>query len=232
MTTKLCPGNRGRHTENSAESLLLRCGRHSGAESITVEGYRQIKILGKKGDPPRTLDHATTIWLTAPVSQPKKIENLKPMGWVSLKAMTDDLRQRFADLEESFQDEIRMVREQAVLEAEQMAETRRLEAEKAEKVLQDKIRAEAEEQKRQTELEAMPPEYREVMEVFISTGPVVENKVIEIYQKLDGMNADLKAYVAGLIKAYWVEQGKWSGVKKKTKQFDKVVKIKGILGER
>jgi CRISPR-associated protein Csm5 len=63
--------------------MLLRLGRHSGAEGVTVEGVRKIKILQGKGTPPKTLDHATTIWLSGDTEKKKK--DLIPFGWLLLE---------------------------------------------------------------------------------------------------------------------------------------------------
>lgn len=63
--------------------MLLRLGRHSGAEGVTVEGVRKIKILQGKGVPPKTLDRATTIWLSGDAE--KKKNNLIPFGWLLLE---------------------------------------------------------------------------------------------------------------------------------------------------
>lgn len=49
----------------ASDMLLIRIGRHSGAESITIDGHRHIKIAGKKGEIPKYLDHATTLWLVS-----------------------------------------------------------------------------------------------------------------------------------------------------------------------
>ena len=63
--------------------MLLRLGRHSGAEGVTVEGVRKIKILQGKGVPPKTLDRATTIWLSGDAEKKKK--DLIPFGWLLLE---------------------------------------------------------------------------------------------------------------------------------------------------
>ena len=63
--------------------MLLRLGRHSGADGVTVEGVRKIKILQGKGTPPKTLDHATTIWLSGDTEKKKK--DLTPFGWLLLE---------------------------------------------------------------------------------------------------------------------------------------------------
>lgn len=60
--------------------FLLRVGRHSGAESVTVDAPRKIKILGAKGQPPSWKDHATILWLAA--NEPYMATGMWPFGWV------------------------------------------------------------------------------------------------------------------------------------------------------
>lgn len=63
--------------------FLLRVGRHSGAESVTVDAPRKIKILGAKGQPPNWKDHATTLWLAA--NEPGAATGMWPFGWVFIQ---------------------------------------------------------------------------------------------------------------------------------------------------
>lgn len=61
----------------SGQIFLLRVGRHSGAESITIDGVRHIKIM--KGNPeyqPQT----KSLWLAA--NDPKQRTHLLPFGWL------------------------------------------------------------------------------------------------------------------------------------------------------
>ncbi len=60
--------------------FLTRVGRHCGAESVTVAGLRSIKIMGKKGEKPRQLDHALTAWMAADSKGQER--DLLPFGWI------------------------------------------------------------------------------------------------------------------------------------------------------
>jgi CRISPR-associated protein Csm5 len=60
--------------------FLLRVGRHSGAESVTVDAPRKIKILGAKGALPTWAREATTVWLAA--NTPDAQTGMWPFGWV------------------------------------------------------------------------------------------------------------------------------------------------------
>ena len=69
-------------------SNLLRVGRHSGAECVTVAGYRKIKIM-QGSSKHTTKKHSTTIWLAAESDKPNTNKFLKPFGWVALSEMSD-----------------------------------------------------------------------------------------------------------------------------------------------
>jgi len=60
--------------------FLLRVGRHSGAESVTVDAPRKIKIKGAAGQTDSWKDHATTLWLAA--NEPGMATGMWPFGWI------------------------------------------------------------------------------------------------------------------------------------------------------
>jgi CRISPR-associated protein (TIGR02584 family) len=66
----------------SGAALLIRIGRHSGAEAVTIEGHREIKIMGSS----EPLDHATTFWLASESNRPSATDPLPPFGWAVLEA--------------------------------------------------------------------------------------------------------------------------------------------------
>jgi len=74
-------------------SFLIRVGRHSGAESLTLEGRRKIKIKIKQaGDKTyKIASEATTLWLAA---DNKSETSGMPFGWAVLELLPfkDDLK--------------------------------------------------------------------------------------------------------------------------------------------
>lgn len=76
------------------QGFLLRVGRHSGAESVTLEGVRDIKILGKRGDPP-TFRSATTQKRFASLTKAGE-RGLLPFGWIWVDA-ADDAHRHLTD---------------------------------------------------------------------------------------------------------------------------------------
>ena len=73
--------------QRGTSAFLLRIGRHSGAESVTIEGNRHIKILQGRDKPPKFLDHATTIWLASETSKPNTNNGLVPFGWAVMEIL-------------------------------------------------------------------------------------------------------------------------------------------------
>lgn len=61
-------------------AFLLRVGRHSGAESVTLNGVRKIKIMKGPGRPSQEANAATTVWLAA--TEPRQVSGLLPFGWM------------------------------------------------------------------------------------------------------------------------------------------------------
>lgn len=64
-----------------SDAFLLRVGRHSGAESVTLDGVREIRIMQGKGMQPRFDSESTTLWLAA---EHEAINRgaLLPFGWL------------------------------------------------------------------------------------------------------------------------------------------------------
>lgn len=78
---------------------LLRLGRHSGAECVTIRGHRQIRIMQGKDKPPKTGKNATTLWLASPHRHPESNQGLLPFGWASLERMTEAMAAEFEHAE-------------------------------------------------------------------------------------------------------------------------------------
>lgn len=71
---------------DSNRAFLLRVGRHSGAESVTLNGVRNIRIMTPQDQPTRWEDEATTWWLAS--GRTDASSGLLPFGWV-LVEMTE-----------------------------------------------------------------------------------------------------------------------------------------------
>lgn len=85
------------------DGWMLRCGKHSGAESVTVEGHRRIKIKGNRGERPKILDHATTVWLASNRRRPDDNSTLRTMGWAAVVPLSGDDEEKFLQTEADYQ---------------------------------------------------------------------------------------------------------------------------------
>lgn len=63
-------------------TMLLRVGRHSGAESVTFDRHRWIRIMEGRGQA-RWARYATTIWLAA--DRIDSSSDLRPFGWLLIE---------------------------------------------------------------------------------------------------------------------------------------------------
>ena len=218
--------------ERNGKQFLVRLGRHSGAESVTIEGYRAIKIMRERGQKPKLEEHATTLWLASDMSKPKAKGNLKPFGWALLEELTVDRAQGFEKKEKEWRTLFEKERtEQLAVEKkgleEQLDKARKLQEAQRIKEETERIKEE-EQQRRKAELEAMSPEERDI--ALIRAGELSEERVVEIYNKIDSFSIDNRKTLAQALKEYWIGHEKWEG-KLSNKQKIKVEKIKGILGD-
>ncbi|RZB34204.1 MAG: CRISPR-associated protein Csm5 [Desulfobacteraceae bacterium Eth-SRB2] len=213
--------------------VLLRCGRHSGAESVTINGHRSIKIMGKRGERSKSLNHATTFWLASNVRVPKIKTNLQPFGWLHLFELTDRLSKEFYEKEQAFKKELVFEQEVRLHEAERQLDLQRqaqeYEEQEAKKVEEKRIA----EEKRKKELAAMSPDERDL--AAFDTGQITEEQVNIFYKKLDEFSDENRVKFAERLKDYWVTQKKWTKTEVGKKQWKKVrernKKIMEILGK-
>jgi CRISPR-associated protein Csm5 len=205
----------------------FRVGFHSGAECVTIEGYREIFVKGKTGG--RTLNKATTVWLASEFDKPKHPDFLVPFGWTAIEPLGPEVLKELADQETAYKKD----RNRGLRLAAEAARARQLkEAEEAERLERIKAEAEAQreaEEKRKAELEAMSPEERAIAE--LESGDIIENRVIEIYGQAQTFPEPHKTRAAKALKNYWQKEGKWAKKNCSKKQWEKVQKVKSILGE-
>jgi len=71
----------------NSKAFFIRVGRHSGAEAVTIEDNRSIKIMQGKGKQPKYEDASTTVWLASDDSRPKSNTALLPFGWLLLSTV-------------------------------------------------------------------------------------------------------------------------------------------------
>ncbi|MBF0220593.1 MAG: CRISPR-associated protein Csm5 [Gammaproteobacteria bacterium] len=127
------------------EVFLLRVGRHSGAESVTLAGVRNIKIMKGRGDKPDYLPEAKTVWLAGTERQAQR--NLLPFGWLLVEVAATE--KQLSPWPDSLQNaEITSwitqwrQREQELQQQRQKLEAQRRQEEEKQRQLQQQIAAE------------------------------------------------------------------------------------------
>jgi len=201
------------------EAFLLRVGRHSGAESVTLNGVRTIKILRGK-DPEtgkvRTTHEKTplTWWLAA--QEKDQRTGLLPFGWLLVEVVpegqktadwptlqelcapfVEPLRQLAERLEAKAQ-ELARLRDQIAAERQREEERRRAQEEAA----AQRAREEAE---RQARLATLTPNMRRV-EAFIAKA---EQRLAQLRGGKERQNTGLHSEALQLAKAA-LDPGDWT----------------------
>lgn len=65
----------------------VRIGRHSSAECLTIDGVRNIRIMGKRGETTNK-PNTTTIWLAG--DSARSTSGLEPFGWCAIELLEID----------------------------------------------------------------------------------------------------------------------------------------------
>lgn len=213
----------------SENQTPLRLGFHSGAECVTVEGHRQIKIMKVHGEKPDTEKLATTFWLAAS-SKNATNQQVTPFGW----AVLEELSQReAANLQEELEQKKRQKKEQRQKLLMQQQREKELREEQLHAQQEEKTRLKAEKEiaaeKERQALAAMSEAERYIHAITKTGTP--KNEIIDAYNKLDGFDPADQKIIAAALKQYWVSIDKWKVKPKQEKQWKKVQKVKAILGE-
>ena len=225
----------GRHLSipRNSEISPLRIGRHSGAECLTIDGYRKISVkVGREYLPKNS---STTLWFASDHKKNWQKDHLSQFGWVSINLLSPDKkgelekqesvwRSRYS--EEMANQKKRTVaeREKLTLEKKKKEEKRRLEAEA--------LRLIAEKERKQRE--RMANMSKEELVIFkLGQKETTANDIFQFYGELLRNNFDEGSVVqlAEAFKKRWIKDNKWRSKDCKKKQKLKVREIKRLLGE-
>lgn len=201
------------------EAFLLRVGRHSGAESVTLNGVRNIKIMKGKDERPEYLDAAKTLWLAA--DEKDQTTKLLPFGWllVELRPMENPAAD-WPELQAACEPHLANARRFMIKLAEQHTrlEQYRLEAEEKRREEEEQVRlaAEAESQRQHDEAERLArlarltPNLRRIEEFKAAFAARSE----QLVGKLDRQNTDYHQRAQKLAKDA-LEGADWSAEEKR-----------------
>ena len=196
---------------HDGDAFLLRVGRHSGAEALTLNGVRSIKIMQGRGEKPIWEKQPKTWWLAADDIGNKK--GLLPFGWVLVeidpKVPDSPLQQWLengnSDLTAWMQQQLskqNALKQQAELRQQQEREKRQAEKQIAEEL---RLKQEAEQQR----LASLSPIDQEI-EAFLKPIQAPEHDTRLLHELENGrwQAADAKV-VAHKVKALMEQAGKW-----------------------
>jgi len=175
------------------EAFILRLGRHSGAEAVTLEGARNgsIKIMSGNKGKPNYKDAPTTWWLAAS-DKDRKTDTL-PFGWVLVEIDADTSTplpaqqemERFTAGRKSWfeaQQQRKQKLQEQLRQSQEQEQQQRAAAEEKIKREEDLARLKAEEQKaaeeqRQAQLAKMNPVERQIaaFDVTLNAIKALEN---------------------------------------------------------
>ncbi len=219
--------------------LPLRLGRHSGAECVTINGHRNIKIMQGPGNPPKFKKHATTIWLAADQRKMNNNSGLRPMGWTELSPLN---KNQIAEINKHREEQLKKQKEQRKEEMEILVrqETeRKIQAREAEEL---RIRQEIEEAERHANVAEKENNWQNMSEEEKDLAIICGDEIAKlqaqdidllqtVWPKITGAAPEHQKAMAQAFKALWKSEGKWNVKKKQKKQYEKVNKVKAILGE-
>ncbi len=84
--------------EHMEEGVPLRIGRHCGAESLTIDGQRRIRIMqGRDKQATVSTRGATTFWLAAEEPRNYQKTTLQPFGWTLLSKPAPEVNDQWSE---------------------------------------------------------------------------------------------------------------------------------------
>ena len=196
---------------NADNVFLLRVGRHSGAEALTLNKIRSIKIMQGKRERPKYEDKPLTWWFAADEITNKQA--LLPFGWVLVEIDAKSRDQKVQQWLENNHNELTAwmqaqlnrqseLKQQADLRKRQEQEKRLAEQQREE---EDRIKQKAEQQR----LANLSPIEQEI-EIFLKSFQVQEHDT-RLLQELEKgrWQAEDAQIVAQKVKALMEQTGKW-----------------------
>ncbi len=211
---------------NHKQGFLLRLGRHSGAEALTLNGIRSIKIMQGRKNKPTYEPQPKTWWFAA--DQIKDAQNLLPFGWVwvdidSSVETANGLKQW---LEETHEQARVWLHEKNRFQTQLRQKQQELKAKEQARIQQEQQKQQEELARQQAEAERLAqlsPIEREIEE-FLQ--PIqLQDRDTRLLQELESgrWEGDDAKMVAEKVKQLMEQAGKWmpdfTGTNKKKKKF-------------
>jgi CRISPR-associated protein Csm5 len=200
----------------SGEVFLLRVGRHSGGEAVTLNQVRNIKILEDKDSQTGKqnysyADKTKTLWLAA--SHKDQRANLLPFGWLLVEILQDvEAGQPWPELEAICAGQHRQAEQWAERFANEKARfAERRQADEQRRKQEEQKRRQREEHARQEEQdrlkqEAKAEQERQADEKRLAELPPVEREMAELLKaKTDPNKKDYLVFLEAVKTGRWQE---------------------------
>ncbi len=221
----------------SKKGFLLRVGRHSGAESMSIDNHRKIYIPQMKNKQPHEMfvDAPFTYWLASEV---KEVKGTTFIGWVYCEFIDDGAyqiqMQKSLDKMQTNLKEIaqrKNVLRQKAKERQAYEEAKRLEREQ--KRREEALKQEQERKEKEAKLAAMSPLERKIEELLEANPNKSETADVVIFNAIkNGKLDEYKCEALQLVKEEMQKLKNWiENPKKQNKKYKRTMEVKKMLEE-
>ncbi|PIE68198.1 MAG: type III-A CRISPR-associated RAMP protein Csm5 [Deltaproteobacteria bacterium] len=213
----------------------LRIGRHSGAESITVNGHRSICIMLGKNKKPDFKDKATTVWLSSETEKNQSGQGLRPFGWTVLQPLSSDLEKQLHAREAEFTYQEMLAEQQRLDEIAEKREQAIREKQEAERLQQEADKREKEKLLRERQWQNMDGTEQDIAIVqktdLAQEQAPGKDALKDVWPKLEKSEPDIQKRLAQtFIKAWENNPEAWRKKQCSNSQWEKVKKLVEITG--
>ncbi len=218
-----------RDPQDAHSGSLMRLGHHSGAECVTLEGLRSIRVR-TGADKWEDRDSATTLWLASDSrkADPRHQEGL-PLGWIQLRRASLAEKEKAEETEAKWREQESVWRQRRLERLQQLQ--RQAEARQAalQRQQQEALQRREEERRREQEWAELTPFQKDLRTA--QEGKAGSEVLSKIVSRIEDYPQSEQVQLAKALKAVYLSKGTWEVKKKKKKQFDRVASLKRILGE-
>lgn len=192
---------------DKGEVFLLRIGRHSGAEGVTVEGARSIKIMQGRGNKPIWESTPRTWWLAA--NEITNKTELLPFGWVLVEIDPAENDNSVQAGHNALADWYQQQQQKQIQLKEKIKQKQTLEAEKQAQEVREEQQAQAKAAEAQQRFENLSPLEQEIEQLFKKV-PTSEHDT-RLLQELNSQcwQGEEAKQVANKVKQLMQQTGKW-----------------------
>ena len=229
----------------AGNAFLLRVGRHSGADSVTLNGARKIQIKKGKNQKPEFASTSKTLWLAA--NAPGQQTDLLPFGWVLVEIATGEQKNppECSALRSACERTLSPIRNWASNQARksqdlaqlrsQMETQRRAAEEAARRLAEEEARAAKIESERKAKLASLSDEERLVEEfktfyelekskgAFQPNGPFSEKRLHFMRMALKWTNVDARKSAALILRDTTMQWAGWPTKKERKDELKKAL---------